>query len=121
MTIHWTGCTLGAHSLDTACHDNGMNILGNPNPCEEGCTIGQHDSGIACFPAVIPDRPRNTTLQTSRLDVVIPAGPQPTKPGPYHAVVRGPDGLDVSVSGDGPMFGRILGSVGDTLSAFLEG
>jgi hypothetical protein len=44
-----------------------------------------------------------------------PFTPQPTVPGPYHAVVRGPNGLDASVSGSPEIVGAHLRAMADVL------
>ena len=43
-------------------------------------------------------------------------GPQPTRPGPYHAVVRGPDGLDVNISGSAEVVGAQLRGLAEVLA-----
>jgi hypothetical protein len=42
--------------------------------------------------------------------------PQPTTPGPYHAVVRGPNGLDASVSGPADLVAAQLRALAEALS-----
>jgi hypothetical protein len=44
------------------------------------------------------------------------SGPQPTAPGPYHAVVRGPDGMDISISGSALMVGSQLIVLGQQMA-----
>lgn len=41
---------------------------------------------------------------------------QPTTGGPYHAVVRGPDGLDINVSGPAELVALQLRAVADAIS-----
>ncbi len=67
-------------------------------------------------PALTVPPPPAPPIRTTRMEVVIPNGPQPTTTGPYHAVIRGPGGLDVSISGEQYLFGRIVGAVGDLLA-----
>lgn len=43
------------------------------------------------------------------------SGVQPTTPGPFHAVVRGPNGLDVTVSGPADVVAAQLRSLADAL------
>lgn len=45
-----------------------------------------------------------------------PSGPQPIQPGPYHAVVRGPNGLDFALSGSAEMVGHQLVALGQKLA-----
>lgn len=95
---------------------------------EVGCMVDGHhwgpcldEEGKPCEPTpgrrTVREGPR---IETTRMQVDIPAGPQPITGGPLHAVVRGPGGLDITLSGGGSTFGRMLTAIGDTLSAFAD-
>lgn len=43
------------------------------------------------------------------------SGRQPTTGGPYHAVIRGPNGLDISISGSAEIVAAQLRAVAATL------
>lgn len=121
MAIHWVGCKLNGSHTGTTCRDESMNVLGVTDDCNPECALGEHSSGVPCYPSGTAAAPRR--IETTRIEVTIPEfaipeprGPQPTTPGPLHAVVRGPGGLDVTVSADENLFGRILSAIGDAIS-----